>query len=112
MKILIKEPSLETVIHNMGNLDMNKLYKLMNCNNVEALNIPIFIKDKILLLVDEEGKLKQKDFNFEIYLGGIDKKTIVGTVCFVALDEHGCWTGLNAHQINYIRQQFNESENF
>lgn len=113
MNILIKKPSLETVIHNMDNLDMNELYKLMNCNNIDVLSIPIFKKEKILLLADEEGKLKQKDFNFEIYLGGIDKKTIVGTVCFVALDEHGCWIGLNAHQINYIRQQFNEiSENF
>lgn len=112
MNILIKEPSLETVIYNMDNLDMNKLYNLMNCNNIETLNIPIFKKEKILLLTDEEGKLKQEDFNFEIYLGGIEKKTIVGTVCFVALDEHGCWTELNTNQISYIRKQFNEiSEN-
>lgn len=108
MNILIKMPSSATVVHNMNNLDMNELYKLMNCNNIEVLNIPIFQKEKILLLADEEGKLNQEDFNFEIYFGGIEKKTIVGTVCFVALDDHGRWNGLNTDQIRYIRKQFNE----
>ena len=68
----------------------------------------VFKEENIILLVDEDGKLKDKKFNFEIYHGGIAKTTFVGNVIFAGIDKSGKWVGLNEKQIDFIYEKFSK----
>ena len=73
MEILIKEPLKSITKVSVENLELSTLLHLIDCDTIEVINTPVFKEENIILLVDEDGKLKDKKFNFEIYHGGIAK---------------------------------------
>ena len=87
MEILIKEPLKSITKVSVENLELSTLLHLIDCDTIEVINIPVFKEENIILLVDEDGKLKDKKFNFEIYHGGIAKTTFVGNVIFAGINK-------------------------
>lgn len=108
MEILVKEPLKSITTVSVENLELSTLLHLIDCDTVEVINMPIFKEKNIILLVDEEGKLKDKKFNFEIYYGGIAKTILVGNVVFAGIDKNGKWIGLNKKQIDFINEKFSK----
>ncbi len=108
MEILIKEPLKSITKVSVENLKLSTLLHLIDCDTIEVINTPVFKEENIILLVDEDGKLKDKKFNFEIYHGGIAKTTFVGNVIFAGIDKSGKWVGLNEKQIDFIYEKFSK----
>lgn len=50
--------------------------------------------------------MRDKEYNFEVWHGGIDKTVLVGAVLFVGADKHNQWTGLSNDQINFVKESF------
>ena len=63
MEILIKEPLKSITKVSVENLELSTLLHLIDCDTIEVINIPVFKEENIILLVDEDGKLKDKKFN-------------------------------------------------
>lgn len=108
MEILIKEPLKSITKVSVENLELSTLLHLIDCDTIEVINIPVFKEENIILLVDEDGKLKDKKFNFEIYHGGIAKTTFVGNVIFAGINKNGKWVKLNEKQIDFIYEKFSK----
>lgn len=108
MEILIKEPLKSITKVSVENLELSTLLHLIDCDTIEVINTPVFKEENIILLVDEDGKLKDKKFNFEIYHGGIAKTTFVGNVIFAGIDKNGKWVELNEKQIDFIYRKFSK----
>ncbi|MFR1643778.1 DUF3846 domain-containing protein [Faecalibacillus intestinalis] len=108
MEILIKEPLKSITKVSVENLELSTLLHLIDCDTIEVINIPVFKEENIILLVDEDGKLKDKKFNFEIYHGGIAKTTFVGNVIFAGINKNGKWVELNEKQIDFIYEKFSK----
>lgn len=108
MEILIKDPNNSIKKISTENLELNTLSHLIGCDTIEVINTLVFKEESIVLLVDEDGKLKDKKFNFEIYHGGIAKTIFVGNVIFVGIDKNGKWLGLNEAQIDFIYEKFSK----
>ena len=66
MEILIKEPLKSITKVSVENLELSTLLHLIDCDTIEVINTPVFKEENIILLVYEDGKLKDKKFNFEI----------------------------------------------
>lgn len=105
MEILIKEPLKSITKVSVENLELSTLLHLIDCDTIEVINTPVFKEENIILLVDEDGKLKDKKFNFEIYIA---KTTFVGNVIFAGIDKSGKWVGLNEKQIDFIYEKFSK----
>lgn len=108
MEVLIKEPLKSIKKISIENLELYTLRHLIDCDTIEVINTSVFKEESIILLIDEDGKLKDKKFNFEIYHGGIAKTTFVGNVIFVGVDKKHKWVGLNEAQINFIYEKFSK----
>jgi hypothetical protein len=61
MEILIKEPLKSIVKVSVENLELSTLLHLIDCDTIEVINTPVFKEENIILLVDEDGKLKVKN---------------------------------------------------
>lgn len=106
MEILIKEPLKSITKVSVENLELSTLLHLIDCDTIEVINTPVFKEENIILLVDEDGKLKDKKFNFEIYHGGIAKTTFVGNVIFAGIDKNGKWVELNENKLILFMKNF------
>ena len=60
MEILIKEPLKSITKVSVENLELSTLLHLIDCDTIEVINTPVFKEENIILLVDEDGKLKDK----------------------------------------------------
>ena len=65
MEILIKEPLKSITKVSVENLELSTLLHLIDCDTIEVINIPVFKEENIILLVDEDGKLKDKKLKDE-----------------------------------------------
>lgn len=66
----------------------------------------IDFNDEVVMVCDEEGKLKNKPINFMREYYGVNYDYIVGTVFFVGIDEDGDFASLNKSNIDEILEQF------
>lgn len=108
MEILKKKPNDSLKKLTVNDLELTTIYKLLDCQAVEMINVSPFKEERITMLVDEDGKLNDKKYNFEILHGGIYKTVIVGNVIFCSIDEKDQWTQLNENQIKFISNNFNQ----
>lgn len=106
MKILIKHPETKPEELEILKLDLQNLSSLLECWDIEVIKRPPFDELDIIILADEDGKLRDKQYNFEVWHGGIDKTVLVGAVLFVGADKHNQWTGLSNDQINFVKESF------
>ena len=106
MNILIKHPEEKPEGIEILKLDLQSLCSILECWDIEAIKRPPFDEQGIIILADEEGKLRDKEHNFEVWHGGIDKTVLVGAVLFVGVDKHNQWTGLSNDQINFVKESF------
>lgn len=106
MKILIKHPETKPEELEILKLDLQNLSFLLECWDIEVIKRPPFDEQDIIILADEDGKLGDKQYNFEMWHGGIDKTVLVGAVLFVGADKHNQWTGLSNDQINFVKESF------
>ena len=90
MEILIKEPLKSITKVSVENLELSTLLHLIDCDTIEVINIPVFKEENIILLVDEDGKLKDKN------------------VIFAGIDKNGKWVKLNEKQIDFIYEKFSK----
>lgn len=108
MELLVKKPKESLKKLTVNDLELTTLYELLDCQTVEMVNVSPFKEEKITMLVDEDGKLKDKKYNFEILHGGINKTVLVGNVVFCGIDEENQWIELNENQITFISQKFSQ----
>lgn len=106
--MLAKKPKESLKELTVNDLQLTVLYKLLDCQTVEMVYVSPFKEERITMLVDEDGKLKDKKYNFEILHGGINKTVLVGNVVFCGIDENNQWTELNENQIKFIYKNFNQ----
>lgn len=85
MELLVKKPKESLKELTVNDLQLTALYKLLDCQTVEMINVSPFKEERITMLVDENGKINDKKYNFEILHGGINKTVLVGNVVFVEL---------------------------
>ena len=107
MELLVKKPKESLKELTVNDLQLTALYKLLDCQTVEMINVSPF-KEEITMLVDENGKINDKKYNFEILHGGINKTVLVGNVVFCGIDENNQWTELNENQIKFICKNFKQ----
>lgn len=108
MELLVKKPRESLKKITVNDLELTTIYKLLDFQTVEMVNVSPFKEEKITMLVDEDGKLKDKKYNFEILRGGINKTVLVGNVVFCGINENNQWTELNENQIKFICKNFNQ----
>lgn len=106
MEILIKHPETKPEELEILKLDLQNLSSLLECFDIEVINRPPFDEQGIIILADEDGKLGDKQYNFEVWHGGIDKTVLVGTVLFVGINKQDQWIGLSNEQINFVKESF------
>lgn len=106
MNILIKHPEAKPEGIEILKLDLQSLCSILECWDIEAIKRPPFDEQGIIILADEDGKLRDKQYNFEMWHGGINKTVLVGTVLFVGNNEQGQWTGLSDEQIDFVKELF------
>ena len=106
MKILIKQPKAKPEKLEILNLDLQRLSSLLECFYIEVIKRPPFDEQGIIILADEDGKLRDKQYNFEMWHGGINKTVLVGSVLFVGINKQDQWTGLSNEQINFVKESF------
>ena len=95
IRVLIKDPGQKAREWNIE----NQLETLQSIVGGYIEMIPI--GDTMAMIVDEEGKLKGKKWNFDIH-GGAD--CIVGTCIFTGVDGEDM-TGLDDYQIRMLRRK-------
>ena len=98
MKAIIKEVGKEPKVIDIENT-LEALQKAVG-GYIEALNIG----GNIIMICDEEGKLKGKPYNFDL---GVDK--IVGDVIFTKDDGNEDFTDLNEKDIETILHFFSRT---
>ncbi len=108
MELLVKKPKESLKELTINDLQLTALYKLLDCQTVEMINVSPFKEERITMLVDENGKINDKKYNFEILHGGINKTVLVGNVVFCGIDENNQWTELNENQIKFICKNFKQ----
>lgn len=106
MKILIKHPEAKPEELEILKLDLQSLCSILECWDIEAIKRPPFDEQGIIILADEDGKLGDKQYNFEMWHGGINKTVLVGTVLFVGINKQDQWIGLSNDQINFVKESF------
>lgn len=106
MKILIKHPKARPEELEILKLDLQNLSSILECFDIEVIKRPPFDEQGIIILADEDGKLRDKQYNFEMWHGGINKTVLVGTVLFVGNNEQDQWTGLSDEQIDFVKELF------
>jgi hypothetical protein len=106
MKILIKHPETKPEELEILKLDLQNLSALLECWDIEVIKRPPFDELDIIILADGDGKLRDKQYNFEMWHGGIDKTVLVGTVLFVGINKQDQWIGLSNEQINFVKESF------
>lgn len=106
MKILIKYPKTKPEELEISNLDLQSLSSLLECFDIEVIKRPPFDEQDIIILADEDGKLRDRQYNFEMWHGGINKTVLAGTVLFVGINEQDQWTGLSEEQIDFVKELF------
>ena len=99
MKILIKHPEAKPEELEILKLDLQSLCSILECWDIEAIKRPPFDEQSIIILAD-------KQYNFEMWHGGIDKTILVGTVLFVGSNKQDQWIGLSNDQINFVKESF------
>lgn len=106
MKILIKHPKVKPEELETLKLDLQNLSSLLECFDIEVIKRPPFDEQGIIILADEDGKLRDKQYNFEMWHGGINKTVLVGMVLFVGINEQDQWIGLSDEQIDFVKELF------
>lgn len=106
MKILIKHPEAKPEELEILKLDLQNLSSILECFDIEVIKRPPFDEQGIIILADEDGKLSDKQYNFEMWHGGINKTVLVGTVLFVGSNKQDQWIGLSNDQINFVKESF------
>ena len=106
MNILIKHPEAKPEGIEILKLDLQNLSSILECFDIEVIKRPPFDEQGIIILADEDGKLRDKQYNFEMWHGGINKTVLVGTVLFVGNNEQDQWTGLSDEQIDFVKELF------
>ena len=100
MKILIKHPETKPEELEILKLDLQNLSFLLECWDIEVIKRPPFDEQDIIILADEDGKLGDKQYNFEMWHGGIDKTVLVG------INKQDQWIGLSNDQIDFVKESF------
>lgn len=95
MKIIVKKPNKPLEVREVEELTLELMQQIVG-GYIEVLNIG----NQMLIVMDEEGKLKQSEFNFTA-----GKHVIVGTIFFCSEDGVEM-VGLNDAQINIIQKTF------
>lgn len=106
MNILIKHPEEKPEGIEILKLDLQNLSFLLECWDIEVIKRPPFDEQDIIILADKNGKLRDKQYNFEIWHGGINKTILVGTALFVGINKQDQWIGLSNEQINFVKESF------
>lgn len=92
MRVVVKEPNKTGTIEQVTN-ELETFNNLVG-GYIECLNI----KDNLILVCNEEGKLMDLEPN--LYF---NNDTVVGTVVFVEFNRDGDFVGLSDNSIEYLK---------
>lgn len=99
LKVVFKEPYKDCEVMEIPN-DFKVIKNLIKCDTIESLTMPSK-KQSYCMLMDEDGKLKQRAGNFFI---PEFQDCIVGNCVFVSYDKSGNFKSLTDTQIKDIEK--------
>lgn len=106
VQFIVKEPNKKLKVVHAKELKKDIFLLTLNCKTIETVTIKEFEKKNIIMLKDKDANEVDKQWNFDIYNGGVDITNVIGSVAFVGRDEKNKWVTLTQEQMDFIKNEF------
>lgn len=106
VQFIVKEPNKKPKVVHAKELKKDILLLTLDCKTIETVTIKEFEKKNIIMLKDKDANEVDKQWNFDIYNGGVDITNVIGSVAFVGIDEKNKWITLTQEQMDFIKNEF------
>ena len=106
VQFIVKEPDKKPKVVHAKELKKDIFLLALDCKTIETVTIKEFEKRNIIMLKDKDANEVDKQWNFDIYNGGVDITNVIGSVAFVGRDEKNKWVTLTQEQMDFIKNEF------
>lgn len=83
VQFIVKEPNKKPKVVHAKELKKDIFLLTLDCKTIETVTIKEFEKRNIIMLKDKDANEVDKQWNFDIYNGGVDITNVIGSVAFV-----------------------------